>query len=99
MGRALAALLLKKRDEMHALYGIVWRITGVATRRMGWLAASSSAGFGVASLLSGEVQSEISPHPSNVNEWLRAARCDVLFETTSLNVQTGEPAVSHIRAG
>jgi homoserine dehydrogenase len=35
---------------------------------------------------------------SNVRDWLAAARADVLFEATSLNVETGQPAVDHIRA-
>ena len=43
--------------------------------------------------------SRVSPEPSDVREWLAAARCDVLFETTSLEPLTGEPAVSHVRAG
>jgi homoserine dehydrogenase len=34
----------------------------------------------------------------NVRTWLSAARADVLFEATSLNVETGEPAADHIRA-
>jgi len=34
----------------------------------------------------------------NVRDWLTAARADVLFEATSLNVTDGEPAVTHIRA-
>ncbi len=36
--------------------------------------------------------------PSTVETWLSAAHCDVLFEATSLNVQTGQPAIDHIRA-
>jgi homoserine dehydrogenase len=36
--------------------------------------------------------------PHNVREWLAAARADVLFEATSLNVENGQPAVDHIRA-
>jgi homoserine dehydrogenase len=35
---------------------------------------------------------------SSVRDWLAASRADVLFEATSLNVQTGQPAVDHIRA-
>jgi homoserine dehydrogenase len=38
------------------------------------------------------------PQPANVREWLAAARADVLFEATSLNVQNGQPAVDHIRS-
>ena len=34
----------------------------------------------------------------NVSEWLAAARADVLFEATSLNVENGQPAIDHIRA-
>jgi homoserine dehydrogenase len=34
----------------------------------------------------------------NVRDWLTAARADVLFEATSLNAQTGQPAVDYIRA-
>jgi homoserine dehydrogenase len=37
------------------------------------------------------------PH-NNVRDWLAAARADILFEATSLNVESGEPAVDHIRA-
>ena len=35
---------------------------------------------------------------TNVRSWLAAAQADVLFEATSLNVNDGEPAVTHIRA-
>ena len=38
------------------------------------------------------------PLVNNLNEWLTAARADVVFEATSLNVETGQPAVDHIRA-
>src|SRR5262249_13174301 len=35
---------------------------------------------------------------SNVCQWLGAARADVLFEATSLNVENGQPAADHLRA-
>jgi homoserine dehydrogenase len=95
VARALVALLAEKTDEMRARYGIEWRITGVATRRMGWHVAP--AGFEPAALLRDEIGS---PDEScaDVRAWLRAAACDVLFETTSLEPHTGQPAVEHIRA-
>jgi homoserine dehydrogenase len=96
VGRALVPLLVEKSDEMRARYGVGWRVTGVATRRMGWLAAPE--GFGVGELLSGDIAQRVGPAPSDVGEWLEAARCDVLFETTSLEPSTGEPAVTHARA-
>ena len=39
----------------------------------------------------------VTPH-NNVRDWLAAARADVLFEATSLNVKNGQPAIDHIRA-
>jgi homoserine dehydrogenase len=34
----------------------------------------------------------------SIQSWLKAAQADVLFEATSLNVETGQPAIDHIRA-
>src|SRR5256714_4979334 len=96
VARALVPLLVEKSEEMREQFRIEWRVTGVATRRMGWLAAP--VGFRVEELLSGEINSQVSPQPSNVAEWLASARCDVLFETTSLEPHTGEPAITHARA-
>ena len=101
VGRALAALLAEKSEELRAGFGIDWRVTGLASRRMGWLAAPE--GFTADELLSsppsGRLAQQVSSTPGGVKEWLAAARCDVLFETTSLEPLTGEPAVSHVRAG
>jgi homoserine dehydrogenase len=36
--------------------------------------------------------------PATVRAWLKAARADILFEATTLNVETGQPAADHIRA-
>ena len=38
VGRALARLLVVKSAELLELYGIEWRITGIATRSLGWCA-------------------------------------------------------------
>lgn len=94
VGRALARLLVVKSAELREVYGIEWQITGVATRRMGWL--SCVAGFDVAQLLSGG-QLNASTHNS-ITDWLKATRPDVLFETTSLNRETGQPAIDYLRA-
>jgi homoserine dehydrogenase len=96
VGRSLARLLVEKREEMRAQFGIEWRVTGIASRRTGWLVASE--GFNDEELMTGELVSRVSPQPANVAEWLAASNCDVLFETTSLELLTGEPAVTHARA-
>ena len=97
VGRALLRLLGEKSLEMRAKYGIEWRLTGVATRRMGW--QSSADGLPIESLLAGEITvARDVAQTTNVREWLAAARCDVMFETTSLEPLTGQPAIEHVRA-
>ena len=100
VGRALVRLLHVKSEELREQFGIDWRVTGVATRRMGWVVAPDA--LALEELLSGapsEIARRVSPAPRDVKEWLAAARCDVLFETTPLEPLTGEPAVSYVRAG
>jgi homoserine dehydrogenase len=96
VARALVSLLAEKSEGLRVEFGIDWRVTGVATRRAGRLAAPE--GFEVEELLSGEFGQRASRPPTNVEEWLAAARCDVLFETTALEPLTGEPAITHVRA-
>ena len=93
VGRALARLLVAKSTELRDNYGIEWEITGVATRRMGWRA--SDGALDVSPLLAG---SDETPAESGINEWLARARPDVLFETTSLNPESGQPAIDYLKA-
>jgi homoserine dehydrogenase len=77
----------------------------VATRRAGWIAdpngvdpkACVEKACSERTLLPAKSR-ESNQGPTNVQDWLKAARADILFEATSLNVQTGQPAVDHIRA-
>jgi homoserine dehydrogenase len=98
VNRTLLQLLLDREQELHDRYGISFRITGIASRRMGWIANPAGLdAHGAADASS--ARPEKSDHtPSNVRTWLSAARADVLFEATSLNVENGQPAVDHIRA-
>src|SRR6185295_17168938 len=92
VGRALAKLFVSKSTELRERYGIEWEITGVATRRMGWRASETA--IDVASLLGGNDETA-SVH--GIDEWLAIAKPDVVFETTSLNPETGQPAIEHLR--
>jgi homoserine dehydrogenase len=95
VGRALARLLVAKSAELRELYEIEWSITGVATRGIGWL--SRPEGFQAASLLSHSVD-ESPAGSTGIDEWLLGARPDVVFETTSLNHETGQPAIDYLMA-
>ena len=94
VGSALVALLQRKRQELVDRYGIIWRVTGVASRRLGWMVAPD--GFTPEKLMAGDFSE--GQASAEYAEWLRAAHVDVLFEASSLNAETGEPAISHIRA-
>lgn len=95
VGHHLARLLQSKTDELRDRYGIEWRLTGVATRRLGWLAAAR--GMDVSAVLGGRAES-VARAEGAMGAWLSAARPDVVFEMTSLNPQTGQPAIDYIRA-
>jgi homoserine dehydrogenase len=101
VNRTLAELLLSRERELRDLCGgISWRITGIASRRLGWIA--NPEGLDVA-LLCGDRTLARESFPgatayTDVRQWLRAAKADVLFEATSLNARTGEPAIDHLRA-
>ena len=96
VGKAFLRLLISKETEIRRRYDVRWRLTGVATRRNGWLADPD--GLNPLAILSGRWPT---PHHSvqagNMREWLEQAKADVFFEATSLNVQSGQPAVDHIK--
>lgn len=96
VGRALARLFGSKSAELAQLYGIDWRITGVATRRLGWL--WNAGGFNLETLLSGNVDEATTQRADGIHEWLERAQPAVVLETTSLNVETGQPAINYLRA-
>ena len=96
VGRALARLFGTKSSELAELYGIEWRITGVATRRMGWL--TSDAGFNPEALLAGTVEQSTTMRARDFEDWLQRSKPDAMPETTSLNFETGQPAIDYLGA-
>jgi homoserine dehydrogenase len=82
--------LLRTKEEALRDRAITWRITGIASRRLGWLADPAG--------LHPDRLPAPAPSPRNIREWLNAAQADVLFEATSLEPRTGQPAIDHIRA-
>ena len=94
VGRALARLFVAKSTELRESYGIDWMITGVATRRMGWRVNQN--GFDMQNVLSTTATDFETAH--TVEDWLKAAAPDVVFETTSLNPESGQPAIDYLRA-
>lgn len=90
VGRALVALLNKKAAELREQYGLSWRVAGIASRRIGWRA--SPHGLNTDDPMANPASA------SNVQDWLAAGQIDVMFELSSLNPQTGQPAIDYLRA-
>lgn len=82
VGRAFAQLVGKKRAAFP------FRIVGAHTARHG--TACDPKGL--------PLEPEFGPAAASVEEFLEKARPEVAIEITPLNPETGEPAISHIRA-
>jgi homoserine dehydrogenase len=92
----LLRLLISKETELRRRYDVRWRLTGVATRRAGWVADPD--GLNPLAVLNGHWPPSPASAPRNVRDWLEKSRADVLFEASSLDVQTGQPAIDHLKA-
>jgi homoserine dehydrogenase len=88
--RALAALLLERRDELLARHGLAFVPTLLADRRRG--AIVSADGLDLAAALR-----DGWPEGPALDETLDAAPIDLLFEATPLDPKTGEPALTRLR--
>jgi homoserine dehydrogenase len=99
VGRALVQLLESKRAELRERYRVTFAITGVASRRLGWQA--HPAGLDAAGLTqSATPERPLSEGPAGLAElrdWLAASQANVLFENTSMNPHTGQPAIDYAR--
>ena len=82
---------------MRRRYDVRWRLTGVASRRIGWLADPD--GLNPIAILNGHWPSPQGhvAHPNDVRAWLEKSHADVLFEASSLDPHTGQPAIDHLK--
>ncbi len=94
VGRALARLLVAKSTELREQYGIEWKVVGVASRGIGWRADEN--GLDLSALLAARYDEFT--QQKDINRWLKVAAPDVVFETTSLNPENGQPAIDYMKA-
>lgn len=103
VGRRLAELLGGRYGRVLRDTGLQARVTGIATARHG--CAIDARGLLLRRVLrhlaagkSLEVLHQGSPVASSL-DFIRRVPADVLVELTTLDPRTGEPALSHVRAG
>jgi len=102
VGQALARLLLKKEAEIRSQYNITFQVTGIATSKHGMAVAPQGLDLKQALEL---IQANVSLTmlsdrlpPSDSLDFIQSCPADVLFETTPVNYETGQPAVSYLQA-
>jgi homoserine dehydrogenase len=100
VGRALAKLLLRKEKELKEKYDISFSVTGIATGRHGAFVNPNGIDLYGALELSRSRRSLnllTSELVENSFDFILKSKADVLFENTSVNHETGQPALDHIR--
>lgn len=95
VGQEFVRLLVAKESILQNEYGIAWKLAGVASRRIGWVADANGLDPNAALA---HRWPQAAQRPTSVREWLASAKADVLFEASSLERHTGQPAIEHIRA-
>ncbi|MHB8217644.1 MAG: homoserine dehydrogenase [Candidatus Sulfotelmatobacter sp.] len=98
VNRTLVQLLKDREHELRTRHGISFRITGIASRRLGWIADPNGLNLENVERAPSPASGKSAPPSTDVHSWLKSAQAHILFEATSLNVQSGQPAVDHIRA-
>jgi len=91
VGRALARLLIARRDELRLRCGLTFDVTLLASARRG--ARVEPEGIDLETALRDGWSSA-----TRLPDVLGTAPIDLLFEATPLEPRTGEPALSHVRA-
>lgn len=96
VGKALAQLLLAKRDELSDRYNIQFIVTGVATGRRG--KAIDPKGIDLEQILHQENLAVLSAEMvGDEREFVSNCGADVLFESIPVNYATGQPALDCLR--
>jgi homoserine dehydrogenase len=95
VGRSFLRLLIAKEAELRRRYDLRWRLTGVATRRSGWL--TDPHGLNPIALLNGHWPPQRETAAKDIREWLERSHADVFIEASSLNLQSGQPAIDHLK--
>ncbi|MDK2981909.1 MAG: homoserine dehydrogenase [Chloroflexota bacterium] len=102
VAQAFARLILRKEDELREKHGVAFRMTAIATGRHGRAIDPDGLDLEKALKLAEAGQSLDSlskvKAPAKNADFIQASGADFMLENSPVNYETGEPAISHIRA-
>jgi homoserine dehydrogenase len=105
VGQGLAEILLAKGDELEARYGVRFRIVAVSDLLKGSLYDPNGLDLG-ALLHAARETGKLDVYPANASlatGWdslrtIRESNADIVVEISWTDVQTGQPAIEHVKA-
>src|ERR1044071_593725 len=100
VARALARLLLRKKDLLESGYDVTFSFTGISTGRHGFAVDPNGLDINKALELVENGQSIVPLSSLQANDSISViqhSQADVMFENSPVNTQTGQPALDHIR--
>ena len=100
-GQAFARLLMEKQEELTSTLDTRVLVSAIATHRKGTLLAEGPEGLNLAELLHEleETRRFSRDEGKTALQVAEEADYDILVELTPLDIFSGEPAISHIKAG
>jgi homoserine dehydrogenase len=96
VGSALVALLRERGDQLRDELGLELRLTGVMTRSIGMVA--DPRGLDLEAVSRGALPAGSAYDVDAIGAWLEDSAADVLVELSAVDLATGEPASSFLRA-
>jgi homoserine dehydrogenase len=102
VAQGLSELLIEKREELEALYGLEWKVTGIVDMLKG--SAYDPTGLDLEKVMTMVADgTSISEYPDGGCDWdaltmIEKAEADAMIEVTYTDIKTGQPATDHIRA-
>lgn len=101
IGRGLASSLLKKKEMLHQVHGLLPKVVAVVDEHG---AAVDDHGLSLELLLkTAEKRGTVASYPGkgkrekSALEVIEGTEADLVFELTPTNINTGEPGLTHIR--
>jgi len=101
VAQGLSELLIEKKDELMAKYGLEWTVTGIVDMLKG--SAYDAEGLDLDAMLEMAREGRSLSDSADGCDWdalkmISEAEADVMVEMTYTDIKTGQPATDHCRA-